>query len=94
MEYEVLRHQPGDTVGIVLSGIEAGTRVRVKDIRTQELFALTARAGIPVFHKIALEDMEKAGAVTEYGQTIGEATGKISRGDYVHIHNIKTRKWW
>ena len=38
--------------------------------------------------------MEKGSDVMEYGQIIGEATENIARGQYVHVHNIRTRKWW
>ena len=37
--------------------------------------------------------MEKGSDVMEYGQIIGEATENISKGQYVHVHNIRTRKW-
>lgn len=31
--------------------------------------------------------------VVEYGQVIGRATADIPAGGYVHIHNIRTKKW-
>ncbi|MDY4577411.1 MAG: UxaA family hydrolase [Anaerobutyricum hallii] len=93
MKTGVLRHQPGDTVGIAIYAAQKGDELEVKDVSTQETFPIYVREEIPVFHKIALMDMEKGSDVMEYGQITGEATENISKGQYVHVHNIRTRKW-
>ncbi|MCI7376042.1 MAG: UxaA family hydrolase [Christensenellaceae bacterium] len=93
MEHSALRHQAEDTVGIVIYPINAGSEIAVKDIATEEKLCLTVRENIPIFHKIALSDMTEGQDVIEYGQIIGRATADIPAGSYVHIHNIKTKKW-
>lgn len=93
MKTGVLRHQPEDPVGIAIYAAQKGDELEVKDVSTQETFPIHVREEIPVFHKIALMDMEKGSDVMEYGQIIGEATENIARGQYVHVHNIRTRKW-
>lgn len=93
MEHSALRHQAEDTVGIVIYPVNAGSEIAVKDIATEEKLCLTARENIPIFHKIALNDMTEGQDVIEYGQIIGRATADIPAGGYVHIHNIKTKKW-
>ncbi len=93
MEHSALRHQAEDTVGIVIYPVNAGSEIAVKDIATEEKLRLTVRENIPIFHKIALSDMTEGQDVIEYGQIIGRATADIPAGGYVHIHNIKTKKW-
>lgn len=93
MEYKVLRHQMQDTVGIVIEPVFDGQNVSVKDITGQPAERIDVKSDIPVFHKIALKSMKRKDPVIEYGQVIGEAVEDISCGEYVHIHNIKTRKW-
>ena len=93
MEHSALRHQAEDTVGIVIYPVNAGSEIAVKDIVTEEKLCLTVRENIPIFHKIALSDMTEGQDVIEYGQIIGRATADIQAGSYVHIHNIKTKKW-
>lgn len=93
MDYKILRHQPQDTVGIVIEKVVEGQNVAVKDITGQPAENIDVKEAIPIFHKIALQSMEKHEPVIEYGQIIGEAVQDIECGAYVHIHNIKTRKW-
>lgn len=93
MEHSALRHQAEDTVGIVIYPVNAGSEIAVKDIATDEKLCLTVRENIPIFHKIALSDMTEGQDVIEYGQIIGRATADIPAGSYVHIHNIRTKKW-
>lgn len=93
MEHSALRHQAEDTVGIVIYPVNAGSEIAVKDIATDEKLCLTVLENIPIFHKIALSDMTEGQDVIEYGQIIGRATADIPAGSYVHIHNIRTKKW-
>lgn len=93
MKYKVLRHQSQDTVGIVIEKVMEGQSVLVKDITGQPAESISVKETIPIFHKIALQPMKKHELVIEYGQVIGEAMQDIECGAYVHIHNIKTRKW-
>ena len=48
---------------------------------------------VPLGHKIALADVPAGGDVVEYGVVIGVATADIAKGQLVHIHNLKGRRW-
>ena len=52
----------------------------------------TVRANmeIPAGHKIALADIGEGEAVVKYGCPIGLAGEKIKKGDWIHVHNIRT----
>ncbi len=45
---------------------------------------------IPLGHKFALRTIKKGDLVRKYGEIIGVATENIERGDWIHIHNIKS----
>ena len=49
---------------------------------------LTATDTIPAGHKTALCDIAEGAYIVKYGQIIGRATAKISKGDWVHSHNV------
>lgn len=49
-----------------------------------------AKDDIPIFHKMAINDIEKGGYCYKYGQIIGTASKEIKRGDYVHVHNCES----
>lgn len=43
---------------------------------------------IPMFHKIATENIAKGEPIFKYGSPIGIATQDILKGAHVHIHNL------
>jgi len=75
-----------DNVATTLKGLSAGAEVSVEfQGRLQEI---TLLSDIPMGHKFALKDMEQGDAVMKYGEPIGYSTGKITRGEHVHVHNV------
>ena len=42
----------------------------------------------PYGHKIALRDIAPGEHIMKYGECIGAASHPISKGDYVHVHNL------
>ena len=42
-------------------------------------------------HKIALANIQPGEAVVKYGSVIGEATQLIKTGQWVHLHNMRSR---
>jgi hypothetical protein len=77
-----------DNLAIVLETVAAGQEVIVdvagKAIRVQALEA------IALGHKIALADRHPGDLLVKYGETIGEATARIARGAWVHVHNLRS----
>lgn len=47
---------------------------------------------IPFGHKIALREIAKGEDVVKYGEVIGRATQDIDIGEYVHIHNVESKR--
>ena len=44
-------------------------------------------------HKIALKDFKEGDTILKYGHDIGKVVVSIKKGDHVHVHNVKTKKW-
>ena len=48
---------------------------------------------MPIGHKIALKDLAVGDTVIKYGEDIGKVVAPIAKGDHVHTHNLKTKRW-
>ncbi len=47
-----------------------------------------AQTDIPYGHKVACLDIDHGSDIIKYGEPIGQAKGKIVKGEWVHTHNI------
>ena len=74
-----------DSVAVVTANVKKGTLVSCGD---NDSLVITAIDDIPVYHKIAIKDIEKGEKVLKYGCPIGEATEAIAAGSHVHSHNM------
>ena len=77
-----------DNVATALAEFRAGQRVTVTIGETDRKVAL--KSDIRFLHKFALQDIKQGQEIIKYGQVIGEATGRIQKGEHVHIHNIRS----
>jgi altronate dehydratase small subunit len=75
-----------DNVATALETLSAGAEVSV-EVQGHS-GKITLLSDIPMGHKLALRDIEKGEAVIKYGERIGQSTSRISRGEYVHVHNV------
>jgi len=75
-----------DNVATALMELNAGTEVSVEfQGRVQKM---TLLSDVPMGHKFALQDIQEGEAVIKYGESIGQSTVKITRGEHVHVHNV------
>ena len=90
----LLVHEKKDTVGVVVvEGLKAGTDMLCVVTADNSSFKLKSRMDVPIGHKVALVDIDKGDTVWKYGQDIGVAKARIARGEHVHVHNVKTKRW-
>jgi (2R)-sulfolactate sulfo-lyase subunit alpha len=90
----LLVHDKKDTVGVVvIEGLEAGTNMLCVVTANNSSFRLKAKMDVPIGHKIALTDIKSGDTVWKYGQDIGKAVADIKKGEHVHVHNFKTKRW-
>jgi (2R)-sulfolactate sulfo-lyase subunit alpha len=90
----LLVHDKKDTVGVVaIEGLKAGTDMLCVVTADDSSFRLKSTMDVPIGHKIALVDIKSGDTVWKYGQDIGKAVADIRKGEHVHVHNLKTKRW-
>jgi (2R)-sulfolactate sulfo-lyase subunit alpha len=91
---QLLVHDRKDTVGVVvIEGLKAGTDMLCVVTHDNSDFKLAAKHDIPIGHKVALTDIRSGDTIWKYGQDIGKAIADIAKGEHVHTHNVKTKRW-
>ncbi len=90
----LLVHDRNDNVGVVVvEGLEAGTEMLCVVTADDSDFSLRVNAAVPIGHKVALVDLNPGDTVVKYGQDIGRVVQPVARGEHVHVHNLKTKRW-
>ena len=90
----LLVHDRNDNVGVVVvEGLEPGTDMLCVVTADDSDFSLQVTAAVPIGHKVALVDLKPGDTVIKYGQDIGRVVQPVSRGEHVHVHNLKTKRW-
>ncbi len=91
---QLLVHDHADIVAVVVvEGLKAGTEMLVVVTHDNSDFKVTAKADIPIGHKVAVKDLAEGDTVFKYGEDIGKMVGAAKTGEHVHTHNLKTKRW-
>lgn len=90
---QFLVHEKKDDVGVATVDIKAGEMAKGLMMDTEEKIELKALMDIPLGHKIALRDFKVGDTVLKYGHDIGKIVSAIRKGEHVHVHNLKTKRW-
>lgn len=91
---QLLVHDHKDNVGVVVvEGLKAGTEMLCVVTHDNSDFKITAKADIPIGHKVAVKDLSEGDTVIKYGEDIGRMVGAAAQGEHVHTHNCKTKRW-
>ena len=87
-------HEEGDGVGVVVvEGIASGRELTGWIMEEDREITITSRSTIPIGHKIALRDFVLGDTVIKYGCDIGKVVAPIGKGEHLHVHNVKTKRW-
>jgi (2R)-sulfolactate sulfo-lyase subunit alpha len=87
-------HEEGDSVGtIVVEGVKAGDALTGWIMEQDKTVNVKTLNDIPIGHKIALKDLKDGATVIKYGVDIGRTIAPIRLGEYLHVHNVKTKRW-
>jgi len=90
----LLVHEHEDNVGVVVvEGLKAGTAMLAVVTADNSSFEVAAKADIPIGHKVALKDLKAGDTAIKYGEDIGRFVADVARGEHVHVHNLKTKRW-
>lgn len=90
---EFLVHREGDHVGVAVKDIKKGQTTEVLAMDTGGVTTVEVRDDIPLGHKVALADLAEGAQVIEYGDVIGVTSRPVKKGDWVHVHNIRSARW-
>jgi (2R)-sulfolactate sulfo-lyase subunit alpha len=91
---DVLAHDAKDNVAVVVvEGLKAGSEAFGVVTANNSSFTIAVKHDIPIGHKIALADFSEGDTAIKYGQDIGRFVQKVGRGEHVHVHNLKTKRW-
>ncbi|WP_176430328.1 UxaA family hydrolase [Paracoccus sediminis] len=91
---QLLVHDRDDNVGVVVvENLTAGTEMLCVVTADNSDFRLTAKADIPIGHKVALKPLKAGDTVIKYGEDIGKMVGDAAVGGHVHTQNCKTKRW-
>ncbi len=84
-----MRINPDDNTATALNDIDAGENISLVS-KSGPVGEMTTKQAAPFGHKLAVVDIKKGDKILKYGEVIGLATQQISKGDYVHTHNVES----
>jgi len=91
---QLLVHDHEDNVGVVVvEGLKAGDEMLCVVTEDNSDFTLVAKHDVPIGHKVALVDLAEGDTVIKYGEDIGRMVAAAAKGEHVHVHNLKTKRW-
>ena len=87
--YNCVKLKEKDNVATITKALKAGEKAEYHF--KGEAFEVEVKEDIPVYHKIALEDIPKGSVVYKYGCKIGYALDDIAKGTHVHTENLDSK---
>ena len=91
---QLLVHNKQDNVGVVVvEGVKAGDDLLCVVTEDNSDLRIVTKHDIPIGHKIALTDLAEGDTVIKYGEDIGRMVASAKKGEHVHTHNLKTKRW-
>ena len=94
MSIDFIVHEEGDVVGVVVvEGLKAGTDANGWIMREDKTVTFKVLNDIPIGHKVALKDLNVGDTVIKYSTDIGKVVAPIKKGEHLHVHNVKTKRW-
>ena len=94
MEPDFLVHEAVDGVGVVVvEGLKANQEITGWIMKEDETITIKILSDIPIGHKVALKDFAEGDTVIKYNTDIGKVVAPIKKGEHLHVHNVKTKRW-
>ena len=91
---DIILHDEKDNVGVVvIEKITPNQECSCWIMENDKSVKIQSKNEIPLGHKIAMVDLKEGDTILKYGHDIGEVVSPIKKGDHVHVHNVKTKKW-
>ena len=91
---DIIIHDEKDNVGVVvIDSTVKNQEYSCWIMENDKTVKIQSINNIPLGHKIALKDFKEGDTILKYGHDIGKVVKNIKKGDHVHVHNVKTKKW-
>jgi (2R)-sulfolactate sulfo-lyase subunit alpha len=91
---DIIIHDNKDNVGvIVIEKVNKGQNCECWVMENDSSKKIESISEIPLGHKIAMIDIKEGDTIIKYGHDIGKVVKSIKKGEHVHVHNVKTKKW-
>jgi len=91
---DIIIHDEKDNVGVVV--IDSTTKDQEYScwiMENDKTINIQSLNEILLGHKIAMVDLNEGDTILKYGHDIGKVVKSIKKGEHVHVHNVKTKKW-
>ena len=94
MTTDIIIHDEKDNVGVVVVD-----KITLKQdcacwiMENDKTVKIQSADEIQLGHKIAMVDLNEGDTILKYGHDIGKVIKSIKKGEHVHVHNVKTKKW-
>ena len=91
---DIIIHDEKDNVGVVvIEKITPNQNCNCWIMQNDKSVQIQSINEIPLGHKIAMIDLSINDTILKYGHDIGKVVKSIKKGEHVHVHNVKTKKW-
>ena len=91
---DIIIHDEKDNVGVVvIEKITTNQECNCWIMENDKSAKIQSKNEIPLGHKIAMTDLAEGDTILKYGHDIGKVVKPIKKGEHVHVHNVKTKKW-
>ena len=91
---DIIIHDKKDNVGVVvIEKVSNGQNCDCWIMEDDSSTKIQSINDIMLGHKIALKDLKEGDTIIKYGHDIGKVVKSIKKGEHVHVHNVKTKKW-
>ena len=91
---DIIVHNEKDNVGVVvIEKIIPNQNCNCWIMENDKSVQIQSINEILLGHKIAMIDLNVDDAILKYGHDIGKVVKSIKKGEHVHVHNVKTKKW-
>jgi len=91
---DIIVHDEKDNVGVVvIEKIIPNQNCNCWIMENDKSVQIQSINEILLGHKIAMVDLNVDDTILKYGHDIGKVVKPIKKGEHVHVHNVKTKKW-
>ena len=91
---DLIIHDEKDNVGVVvIETTKKGQDCNAWIMENDKSVKVPSINEVPLGHKIALKTLKEGDTILKYGHDIGKVLKTIKKGEHVHVHNVKTKKW-